>query len=328
MDPLSEIMSLLNARSCSAGGLDAAKKWSVSFRAYEGIKCYAVASGSCWLSVEGLQEPMHLLTGDCFLLMGGKPFSLSSDPALTPTDFMSLVSCMTEKSMPRINGGGDCCVVGGHFVLSSARAAALLTGLPLVVHLPSESDKTELRWALERMRKELDEARPGSFLVVQHLAHMMLIQALRLHATERLEGGVGWLSALADKHMNVAITAIHNDPAFPWTLEGLAKRVGMSRSGFALKFKETVGESPMEYVTRWRMMLAGDRLEKSSEPVSVIAAAVGYESESAFGKAFKRVMGGSPRQYRRPPRTVENLKHVEHGLTIAKAAAEPLEGMP
>ena len=311
MDPLSEMMSLLNARSCSAGGLDCARQWSVRFSEYEGIKCYAVATGSCWLSVEGLGEPMHLQTGDCFLLMGGRPFSLSSDPALTPTDFMTLVSGMTEKGLPRINGGGDCFVVGGHFVLSGAHASALLAGLPLVVHLRSDSDKAELRWALERMRKELDEARPGCLLVVQHLAHMMLIQALRLQATERFVGGVGWLFALGDKHMNAAINAMHDDPAFAWTLEGLAKRVGMSRSNFALKFKETVGESPMEYLTRWRMMVAGDRLEKSSEPVSVVAAAAGYESESAFGKAFKRVMGGSPRRYRRENRPIENAERGE-----------------
>ena len=127
----------------------------------------------------------------------------------------------------------------------------------------------------------------------------MLLQALRLHLAERSGGSVGWLFALADKHMGAAIAAIHEAPAHRWTLQALAERAGMSRSSFALRFKETVGKSPMEYLTRWRMMLAGDRLMHSSDPISAIAHSLGYESESAFSTAFRRVMGCSPRQYSR-----------------------------
>jgi AraC-like DNA-binding protein len=128
---------------------------------------------------------------------------------------------------------------------------------------------------------------------------MILIQALRLHLAEGMNGGVGWLFALADKQMGAAISAMHENPAHRWTLQTLAEQAGMSRSSFALKFKETVGKSPMEYLTRWRMVLAADRLENSGDPVSVIALTLGYESESAFSTAFKRVMGCSPRQYGR-----------------------------
>ena len=98
---------------------------------------------------------------------------------------------------------------------------------------------------------------------------------------------------------SAAITAMHADPGHSWTLQALAARAGMSRSTFALKFKATVGKAPMEYLARWRMLLAGDRLANSSDPVSVIALSLGYESESAFSTAFKRVMGCSPRQYGR-----------------------------
>ena len=173
--------------------------------------------------------------------------------------------------------------------------------LPPIVHIRKESDKAAMRWSLERMMQELREPQPGGFLVAQHLAHMMLVQALRLHLAEGLRGGVGWLFALADKQMSAAINAMHDDPAHRWTLQELAERAGMSRSTFALKFKETVGESPMEYLTRWRMLLAGDKLANSSDPISVIALSLGYESESAFSTAFKRVMGCSPRQYSRGP---------------------------
>ena len=99
--------------------------------------------------------------------------------------------------------------------------------------------------------------------------------------------------------MKAAIASMHDDPAHRWTLQELAQRSGMSRSIFALKFKATVGTSPLEYLTRWRMLFAGDRLTSSGDPVSVIALSLGYESESAFSKAFKRVIGCSPRQHRR-----------------------------
>ena len=131
------------------------------------------------------------------------------------------------------------------------------------------------------------------------LAYMMLIQALRLHLADAASAGRGWLSALADKQMSIAIASMHSDPGTPWTLQSLAERVGASRSVFALRFRETVGATPMEYLARWRMLLAADRLKNSSDGLSAIAQSLGYESESAFGKAFRRVMGCSPRQYTR-----------------------------
>jgi AraC-like DNA-binding protein len=196
-------------------------------------------------------------------------------------------------------GGGDCFIVGGHFALTGNHAGILLGVLPPIVHIRKESDKAAMRWSLERMMQELREPEPGGFLVAQHLGYMMLVQALRLHLAEGLRGGVGWLFALADKQMSSAINSMHDDPAHGWTIQKLAERAGMSRSTFALKFKQTVGASPMEYLTRWRMLLSGDKLSNSSDPISVNALSLGYESESAFSTAFKRVMGCSPRQYSR-----------------------------
>ena len=156
-----------------------------------------------------------------------------------------------------------------------------------------------MRWSLERMKEEVRNPQPGGFLITRRLAYVMLVQALRLHLADGARGGVGWLFALADKQMCAAITCIHDDPGHPWTLQELAERVGMSRSIFALRFKETVGATPMEYLTRWRMMLAGHRLKTSDDSLSAIASSLGYESESAFGKTFRRVMGCTPRQHSR-----------------------------
>ena len=157
-----------------------------------------------------------------------------------------------------------------------------------------------MRWSLERMREEVRDPQPGGSLIAQQLAYVMLVQALRLHLAEGVKGGVGWLFALADKQMRAAITSMHEEPAHQWTLQELAARAGMSRSIFALKFKQTVGTTPMEYLTRWRMMLAADRLKESGDTIYAIASALGYESESASVKhsneswVFRRAsMGGA-----------------------------------
>jgi AraC-like DNA-binding protein len=310
MDPLSDVLSLLKLRSYVSGGFDVGGQWSVQFPEHDGIKCYAVVSGQCWLSVEGVPDALRAKTGDCFLLPSGRPFRLASDMALTPIDARTLYSTVRAGSIMSYNGGGDCFIVGGHFALTGNHAGILLGVLPPIAHIRKESDKAALRWSLERMQQELREPQPGGFLIAEHLAHMMLVQALRLHLADGPKGGVGWLFALADKQMAAAINAMHGDPAYRWTLQELAARAGMSRSTFALKFKETVGASPMDYLTRWRMLLAGDKLANSSDPISTIALSLGYESESAFSTAFKRVMGCSPRQYGRG-RTPESHSEAE-----------------
>jgi AraC-like DNA-binding protein len=196
-------------------------------------------------------------------------------------------------------GSEDCFIAGGHFAFTRSHASILLDVLPPIVHIQKESDRAALRWCIERMTQEIDEPQPGGSLIAEHVAYMMLIQALRLHLAEGLKGGVGWLFALADKQLSSTIAALHDNPAHHWTLQELAKRAGMSRSIFALRFKQKVGTSPMEYLTRWRMLLAADRLTNSRDSISEIAVSLGYESESAFSTAFKRSMGCSPRQYSR-----------------------------
>jgi AraC-like DNA-binding protein len=281
------------------GGFDVGGDWSLLFPEHDGIKCYAIVSGQCWLAVEGVAEAVHLKAGDCFLLPLGRPFRLASDLALPPVDFRSVYKRPLNGGISVWNGGGDVSGVGGYFGLERNYASILLGMLPPIVHIKKESDKLALRWSIERMMAELREPQPGSFLVIQHLAQMMLVQALRAHLAEGLSGSVGWLFALSDPQMSVAIHAMHDDPAHPWTLQELAEKVGMSRSSFAAKFKETVGSTPIDYLIRWRMLLAGDRLKNSGDPVSAISHSLGYESESAFSTAFKRVMGCSPRQYSR-----------------------------
>jgi AraC-like DNA-binding protein len=296
MDPLSEVLALLKPQSLASGGFTVPGDMAIYFPKHQGIKCYAMLAGQCWLAVEGVAEPVLLNAGDCFLLPRGMPFQLTTDLTLEPVHYTAAWARLNKTQDVPIILEDARYIAGGFFAFTGDHAEMLLHSLPPIVHIRRESDKAAMRWSLERMREELRDPQPGSSLIAQQLAYMMLIQALRLHLTDTASAGRGWLSALADKHMSLAIACMHNDPGFPWTLQSLAERVGMSRSVFALRFRETVGATPMEYLTRWRMLLAADRLKNSSDGLSAIAQSLGYESESAFGKAFRRVMGCSPRQ--------------------------------
>jgi AraC-like DNA-binding protein len=325
VDPLSDVLSLLKPRSYVSAGFDAGGDWSIQFRdQHEFIKCYAVVSGQCWLSVDGVPDAIRLKTGDCFVLPSGRPFRLASDLTLTPADAGPIFSPARYGGVVSYNGGGDLFLVGSRFGVSGNHARMLLGMLPPVVHIHKESDRAAMRWSVERMMQELRERQPGSFLVAQHLAHMMLVQALRLHQVEEVSEKVGWLFALADKQLAAAINAMHEDPAHRWTLGELAERAGMSRSIFALNFKKKVGASPMEYLMRWRMLLAADKLTNSVDPISIIALSLSYESESAFSTAFKRVMGRSPRQYGRGRNPTSQLRAGEHATSASWL--EPVAG--
>ncbi|HTV73320.1 MAG TPA: AraC family transcriptional regulator [Candidatus Acidoferrales bacterium] len=299
MDPLSDMLSLLRVRSYMSGGFDAGGDWSLHFDQHAGIKFYAIVSGECWLCVDGVPDPVRVQSGDCFLLPRGRAFRMASDMSLTPLGAVTFLSTAQNGRINLYNGGGQFFSVCGHFALAGDHADILLGMLPPIVHLYKEADRAMLRWCVDQMMRELREARPGNSLVIEHLAHMMLVQALRLHMAEGPEGGTGWLFALADKQVSVAIKRIHDDPARRWTVRSLAESAAMSRTAFSLKFKKMVGTSPMEYLTRWRMLLAANKLSNAGDSIAVIAASLGYESESAFSTAFKRVMGCSPRAYSR-----------------------------
>ncbi len=297
MDPLSDVLSVLQPVSYKAGGFDVPRALSIRFPLHAGIKCYAMISGHCWLSVDGVPDPVLLNAGDCFLLPHGRSFSLATDLALPPMDWETYRLNVRDGIPAPANDCDRCYMVGGHFTLDGGHAAMLLNSLAPIGHRRHDSDRSAMRWTRERMNQEVRHPQPGSPLVLQQLAYTMLVQALRLHLAEGARGGVGWLYALADRQMNSALSRMHDDPAHRWTLQELAESVGMSRSAFTAKFRDPVGDTPMEYLPRWRLLLAGDRLKKSNESISIIASSFGYESESAFGKAFKRVLGSSPRQY-------------------------------
>lgn len=303
-DPLSDVLSLLKPDTYVVGGYDLGGRWSIAFNVHSGVKYFALVSGTAWIALEGEANPIALDAGDCVLLPHGRRFVIARDLAFSPLAFKELREADWNGGVASVGGGGEAMLLGGHFAFSDTHIDMLLGAMPPIVRLRDDSDKLGLRWALDRMRQELVEKQPGSALVVQHLAHLLLVQALRLFLSHGLGQGIGWLFALGDPRIAASISAIHAHPGARWTLPKLAERAGMSRSKFALRFKAIAGSSPIDYLTRWRMLLAKERLANGHEPVAAIALSLGYESEAAFSTAFKRVMGASPRKYAAGPNKV------------------------
>jgi AraC-like DNA-binding protein len=273
----------------------------VKFASFDGIKFHAVLRGRCWLSVDGEPEPLEVTEGECFLLARGKPFCIASNLAAAPVAFGTLVPQVRDGRIVTHNGGGEFLSVGGYFTLADGQPDLLLNMFPAVIHVREEPGPSTLRWCIERMRAELREAQPGGAIVAQQLATLVLVQALRLQLAGGRNEAVGWLFALADKRIRAVINAMHETPGAKWTVQTLAEQAAMSRTSFALRFKELVGLSPMDYLTRWRMNLAAARLTHSRDSIAEIGLALGYESEKSFSAAFKRIMNCAPRQYGRQP---------------------------
>lgn len=297
-DPLSDVLALVKARSFMAGGLDLGGDWSYAFTADGAFRCFAVASGSCWLSLDDGSDAIRIGEGEFFALPHGRRFRVARDPAIAPTDIYAEMNEPLHGRILTLGGGGDCCLFGAIFTLRRDFARHLLDALPPLLHIGDAEDCAALRAYLNRIMALLGAPRPGSVLVTGNLAETMLIEVLRLHLTRYGGRHVGWLFALSDPRLGCAVTAMHERPWHRWTVQQLADCAGMSRSSFALRFKERVGSPAMEYLVRWRMMLAADRLANSSDPVGLMASGFGYESESAFIFAFRREMGCTPRQYR------------------------------
>lgn len=295
-DPLSDMLALLKLRNVACGAVDAGDG-CIAFPAGNGIKCHAVIAGEAWLAMHGVTDLLHLAAGDCLILPHGRPYRLASDLGAAPIDYQVVLAGRSAGHVTSWNAGGRATIVSAAFTVEERYGSPLLDLLPPVAHVRDEAGRAALRRSLQQMMQELREPQPGSRLIVEHLATMLLAQALRAYVAHREKSAVGWLFALKDQRIGATIGAMHTDPARRWTVQVLAERAGMSRTSFAVRFKSRVGSSPMEYLTRLRMLLASDRLATSDQAISVVAEAFGYESESAFSSAFKRHLGCSPRRF-------------------------------
>jgi AraC-like DNA-binding protein len=291
-DPFSEVLAALGARSVRGTGLDAAGDWALAFDGRMRLKFVAVTRGRCWLLLPD-HSPQALMEGEVVLISDTR-YTIASDPSVEPTDGMPLYASRGHDIV-RLGGGDETSLIGGGSGFAAGSAAFVLDALPKFLRIdPTSSTAQAVARTLNALRTEVAHAQIGGSLIAERLAEILVIAAVRAFVSTSPTASLGWITALADPRIGKALRLLHGDVAYRWTVPILASEVGMSRSAFAQRFTERVGRSPLDYLTRWRMVLAERKLTEG-QPVAAVAAAVGYSSQSAFAHAFKRTMGRTPR---------------------------------
>ncbi|MYW63644.1 helix-turn-helix domain-containing protein [Streptomyces sp. SID8379] len=308
MDVLSDAVAAMRLGRPHSALRDKFAPWGFRFDAHDGAGFHVVLRGSAWLLPEGDEARSFALgPGDVVFLAHGRGHTLVSELGVPVEEFRIRPDGTWPAPPPRpaVGPAPDTVMLCGAYLLDRARAHPLLGELPDVVHLPARvGAHRSLRTAVELLGAELDAPRPGSDTIVSALLDTLLLYILRAWWLERGEGWdgshpSGWSAALTEPPLAAALTAMHADPAHPWTVAELAGLGGLSRAAFARRFAAAVGMPPLAYLTWWRMTTAGRLLRKENAPLRVVAGRTGYTSEFAFAKAFKREFGVAPGQYRR-----------------------------
>lgn len=301
MDPLSDVLSALNVRTGSLSAIDAGGDWALRFEVHEHIKIGVVLSGSIWLSADD-GDWVPLRAGDCYLQAARGGFRVASAPRLPPEEGASVFAAASSRV---VKVGDDDApertrMMAGSVTFLDTTVALLFDGLPPVATIAAGTPEARAMGPLlELLMEETEAVHLGALQMSERLTEILFIQALRsLAAVGSGPRLPGWLGALGDERIGEALVLLHQNPATSWTVADLGTKVGMSRAGFAARFKQLVGMPPLDYLQRWRIVSAGRELRAGRRTVASVAARWGYGSESAFSNAFKRVTGVSPARYR------------------------------
>lgn len=282
-------------------------------RAEHVMMYHVVVEGSCWCGV-GSHKPVLLAAGDVVVFPRGDSHVLSSAPGMRGSVDLNAFGMPLPAQMPFFltrrgesvtlaelaGGAGGTALMCGYFGCDATPFNPLLGSLPAMLHISTKTDRDDcigqfVRLALAESRAK----RPGSEAVLERLSETMFVEVIRRHLDTLPEGKPDWLSGLRDRHVGRALALIHAEPTAPWTIQGLAQRVGISRSVLHDRFLQFTGQAPIQYVTSWRIQLACGLLRNSNASVAAIALEVGYESEAAFSRAFRRALGVPPASWRR-----------------------------
>ncbi len=315
-DVLADILQSIHLHSTLYCRATMGAPWGLRVSRREVASFHIVTGGACWLSVEGRGKPVLLTEGDLVILPHGHAHTLTDHPNTPVTRLEDLVPTRSREKEGIFSSGGRGAVttlVCGGLQLEDRMTNPLFSILPTFLHLRSQ-DGLSIPWLqaiVQLVKTEASGNRPAAQAVITRLSEILFIQAVRAHIGTVGDGNVGWLGALKDPQIGQALALIQRQPDESWTVESLASRVSLSRSAFSAKFKQLVGESPMQYITRVRLTKAAVLLRTRSPTLVEVAMAVGYDSEVAFSKAFKRyfdIAPGAYRQGRRSPVGDETLK--------------------
>jgi AraC-like DNA-binding protein len=273
---------------------------------------HLVTEGECYVEL-GDEPPLRLVAGDAIIFPLGDPHRMTSLPGLAPASGgASLREVLSRRPRQLDFGGGGATtrLVCGYLACDARLARMLLAGLPPMVrvNVRGSSAGTWLEASLRYALAEARSPRPGGAGVLAKLAEVLFIEVLRLYMNEQSEGRTGWLAGVGDRIVGAALNALHKTPAQAWTLDELARTAGTSRSVLAERFQHLVGSSPMQYLTQWRMLLAANLLRRSTAPLISIAEDVGYQTDTAFIRAFRREFGAPPAAWRRSQAALDQVQ--------------------
>ncbi len=283
------------------------------------IEFHGIIEGSCWAALVG-EPPVRLHAGDLILFPQGDPHVMSSAPGMrAETVDLGLYFAPRPEQLPfafsvsgaevhsaRGDRGGKehATVVCGFLGCDAKPYNPLLSALPRVLHMPGAA-AGEGSWMAQFMRTAVEESnrrRPGGEAVLERMSELMFVDVLRRHVDTLPGEQTGWLAGMRDPGVGRVLALLHARPGEAWTIERLGEEAGMSRSVLHERFMHFIGQPPMQYLAQWRMQLAAARLRDSDDKVLEIALDVGYESEAAFSRAFRRLVGDAPGAWRRKRR--------------------------
>ncbi|MBJ6765075.1 AraC family transcriptional regulator [Myxococcaceae bacterium JPH2] len=317
MDVLADALRSLQLKTEVYGRLELSAPWGISLDLEHPGFFHAVSRGGCWLEVDGQRIP--LAAGDWVFILGKGPHALRDSPKTSTRPLPELYAEVGAECGGVLRHGGSgpqTTLISFSFGLGGTWLSRLLSGLPRVLHMKGDGSHST-RWVeslVQLVASEMEAGRPGHELVSTRLADVLFVQALRGHVESFPGEKGGWLRALEDAQLGKVLKQLHERPQHPWTVDTMARAASMSRSTFAARFQKVLGESPLSYLTGWRMHTA-TQLMAGDASMADIAEAVGYETDSAFGKAFKRHIGQSPGEFRR------SLRHAPGGPVFSAGSA-------
>lgn len=321
MDHLSQMLDLIAVRGVVSGGAVTSGPWRAESIVDDELKFCVMARGEAWLATDGIDAAIHLVQGEVVVLNARSWLSLrGGDRSDEPTE---VTPPSNGAMMWFAEGAGERtdAFIGGRIDLDGPGRGLLLDALPPVAHIRAKTASAgRMRGTVDRLFDELASARPGSSFAVREYAQLLILEALRAFA-----GGTavrpGWLGLLADDRLRPALELIHGRPGAALSLNDLARAASMSRTAFAVRFRELAGMPPLTYLARWRMMLAKRELGSEDIRLRTLARELGYSSESSFSAAFKRSEGESPRSYRTRVLSESARAPLQSGTTGRESAS-------
>ena len=323
-DTLSDVLRVVRLRGAVFFNISGSSEWAAEAPAAKElvpmlmpgvdhvIEYHAVAQGSCWAGIPG-GPSVQLFAGDVVMFPHGDAHVVSSAPGMRGNTDMSWLSDAQVEQQPLqvafkgsnamhsvpIERSADATIVCGFLGCDLQPFNPLIAALPRMLHLRADGDNAWIAGFTQQAVAESHARRPGGEAMLARMSEMMFVDAVRRYADRLPEHSAGWLAGLRDRFVGRALALMHEHPAQDWTIDELGRRIGLSRSALHERFVQLVGVPPMQYLAQWRMQAAARALLETRATVASIALDVGYESEAAFARAFKRLVGKPPAAWRR-----------------------------